>query len=292
MGFPRLMTAMISPFGSNMAIDYDRASELANFLVGNGSQGIVVSGTTGEAPTLNAEEKLQLFYHVKQAVGDRAQVWAGVGTNSTASTVEMAAKIENLKLDGVMAVTPYYNKPSQEGLYNHFKQVALATSLPVMLYNVPGRTGVNLLPSTVARLAQIENVVALKEASGSMDQMSELVNKTPRDFLIYCGDDSLTLPMMALGAHGVVSIASHIIGNEIKMMIDAFMAGDNSGAARIHARLFAIFKLLFITTNPVPLKESLRQMGRDSGLLRGPLCPPSEEESREITKGLQEFGLL
>lgn len=292
MVFPRLMTAMITPFTSNQEIDYARVRDLANHLADTGSQGIVVCGTTGESPTLNDQEKLTLFSVVQEEVGSRVQVWAGVGTNSTAHSVEMAREASKLKIDGVMAVTPYYNKPSQEGLYRHYRRIAEATTLPVMLYNVPGRTGINLLPGTVKRLAEIDNVAALKEASGNMDQMSELVNSTPDDFIIYSGDDSLTLPMMSLGAQGVVSIASHLVGQEIRDMIEAYIAGDVQKAREIHARLFPVYKVLFITSNPVPLKESLRMLGRDSGILREPLCPPTEGECSEIARVLKQFGLI
>ncbi len=288
--FPRLMTAMITPFKSNLEIDYDRVRKLANHLVETGTEGIVVSGTTGESPNLTDEEKLELFSIVQEEVGSRIQVWAGVGTNSTSRTIEMVKKASKLNIDGVMVVTPYYNKPSQEGLYQHFGKVAEATSLPVMLYNVPGRTGINLLPQTVQRLSQIGNIVALKEASGNMDQMSELVNCTPDDFIIYSGDDSLTLPLMAIGAYGVISIASHLVGMEISDMIKAYFAGNIKEAARIHAWLFPLFKVLFITTNPVPLKESMRLLGKDSGILRGPLCPPADKESSEIAEVLQNYG--
>jgi 4-hydroxy-tetrahydrodipicolinate synthase len=283
---------MITPFKSNLEVDYERVRELANHLADTGSQGIVVCGTTGESPTLTDEEKLQLFSVVQEEVGSRVEVWAGVGTNSTVHTVEMAINASKLKINGVMAVTPYYNKPSQEGLYQHFRRLAEATPLPVMLYNVPGRTGINLLPATVQRLAQIDNIMALKEASGNMDQMSELVNKTPEDFIIYSGDDSLTLPMMSLGAQGVVSVASHLVGREIKDMIDAYIAGDVRKAQRIHARLFPVFKVLFVTSNPVPLKASMRLLGKDSGFLREPLCPPSDAECSEINRVLKEFGLI
>jgi len=286
------MTAMITPFTSNQEIDYARVRDLANHLADTGSQGIVVCGTTGESPTLNDQEKLTLFSVVQEEVGSRVQVWAGVGTNSTAHSVEMAREASKLKINGVMAVTPYYNKPSQEGLYRHFRKIAEATTLPVMLYNVPGRTGINLLPGTVKRLAEIDNVAALKEASGNMDQMSELVNSTPDDFIIYSGDDSLTLPMMSLGAQGVVSIASHLVGQEIRDMIEAYIAGDVQNAREIHARLFPVYKVLFITSNPVPLKESLRMLGKDSGILREPLCPPTEGECSEIARVLKQFGLI
>ena len=292
MVFPRLMTAMITPFNDYLEIDYTKVRELAQHLADTGSEGIVVCGTTGESPALKDEEKLEMFSVVHDAVGSRVQVWAGIGSNSTAHTVELAKEMGKLKIDGVMAVSPYYNKPSQEGLYRHFRSIAEATPLPVMLYNVPGRTGVNMLPATVKRLAAIDNIVALKEAGGNMDQMSELIRSTPPDFVIYSGDDSMTLPMMSLGAHGVVSVASHIVGREIRDMIEAYITGDVKKAAAIHGRLFPIFKVLFITSNPVPLKESLRLLGKDSGVLRGPLCPPSEGDCLEIKRVLQGYGLI
>jgi 4-hydroxy-tetrahydrodipicolinate synthase len=190
MVFPRLMTAMITPFNDYLEIDYTKVRELAQHLADTGSEGIVVCGTTGESPALKDEEKLEMFSVVHDAVGSRVQVWAGIGSNSTAHTVELAKEMGKLKIDGVMAVTPYYNKPSQEGLYRHFRSIAEATPLPVMLYNVPGRTGVNMLPATVKRLAAIDNIVALKEAGGNMDQMSELIRSTPPDFVIYKADSA------------------------------------------------------------------------------------------------------
>ncbi len=292
MELPRLMTAMITPFNEQQEVDYKKVRELAIHLADTGSQGIVVCGTTGESPTLKDDEKLEMFSVVQDAVGSRVQVWAGIGSNSTAHTLELAREVGKLKIDGVMAVTPYYNKPSQEGLYRHFRAIAEAAPLPVMLYNVPGRTGINMLPATVKRLAAIDNIVALKEASGNMDQMSELVRSTPTDFVIYSGDDSTTLPMMSLGAHGVVSVASHIVGREIRDMIEAYIAGDIKKAAAVHSRLYPIFKVLFITSNPVPLKEALRLLGKDSGVVRAPLCPPSEGECSEIKRVLQEYGLI
>ncbi|MFA6809294.1 MAG: 4-hydroxy-tetrahydrodipicolinate synthase, partial [Eubacteriales bacterium] len=230
MNFGSILTAMVTPFDQNLNVNYDAARELAKYLVNNGSDGIVVAGTTGETPTLSKEEKINLFRVVKEAVGDTAKVIAGVGTNSTTSSIEMVKSISSLNLDGVMAVVPYYNKPSQEGLYQHFKAIAEATDMPMMLYNIPGRTGINMLPKTVKRLADIPNIVSLKEAAGSMDQVSELKTILPEDFSVYSGDDSLTLPMLALGCAGIISVSSHLVGNQMKKMMQAWQSGDTTRA--------------------------------------------------------------
>lgn len=292
MTVPRLLTAMITPYDDQLQVNYAKAAELAEYLANNGSQGIVVSGTTGESPVLTDEEKLKLFATVKNKLGKRIPVWAGTGSNDTAHSLELSKEAEKLGVDGIMLVCPYYNKPSQEGLYQHFKQIAGAISLPIMLYNVPGRTGINLLPETVARLAQIENIVAIKEASGSMDQVSTLMTLLPEDMTVYSGDDSLTLPMMALGARGVVSIASHLAGNEILAMIEAFNNGDNKRAVDLHKQLFPIFKGLFIATNPVPLKEALNQLGHNVGGLRLPLIEANATEKIFIQELLTNAKLL
>ena len=292
MTIPRLLTAMITPYDDKLQVDYARAAELADYLANNGSEGIVVSGTTGESPVLTDEEKLKLFASVKNKVGKRIPVWAGTGSNDTQHSLELSKEAEKLGVDGVMLVCPYYSKPSQEGLYQHFRKIAGAISLPVMLYNVPGRTGINLLPETVTRLAKIENIVAIKEASGSMDQVSTLMTLLPEEMTVYSGDDSLTLPMMALGARGVVSIASHLVGNEILAMIEAFSNGNNKRAVDLHKQLFPIFKGLFITTNPVPLKEVLNQLGQNVGGLRLPLVEANETEKIFIQELLINAKLL
>jgi len=292
MSVPRLMTAIITPFDDNLQVNYSKAEELAEYLVDNGSEGLVVCGTTGESPVLSHEEKLGLFEAIKRKVGHRVPVWAGTGSNDTAASIELSRKAEKVGVDGVMLVTPYYNKPTQEGLYQHFKAVAGSVSLPVMVYNVPGRTSANLLPETVARLARIENITAVKEACGNTDQVSQLTTLVPDDFLIYCGDDSMTLPLMALGAVGVVSIASHLVGNEIKAMIDAFVNGDLAGAIKLHRQLFPIFKGLFVTTNPIPLKEALNMMNKEVGGLRLPLCGADEKDRAAIRQMLIDYKLL
>lgn len=288
----RLLTAMITPYYDNMEINYSKAAEISEMLADNGSDGIVVCGTTGESPVLSHDEKLKLYQTVKKQVGDRIQVWAGTGSNNTRATVELTREAEKTGVDGIMLVTPYYNKPSQQGLYEHFKTAAESTSLPVMLYNIPGRTSANLLPETVARLAEISNIVAIKEASGSMDQVTLLKTIIPDTMAVYSGDDSLTLPMMAIGAAGVVSIASHLIGKEIKKMIEYFLTGDINKAREIHLKIFPIIKGLFITTNPVPLKEALNILSMNVGGLRLPLTGASESEKERIREMLKDNNIL
>lgn len=290
--FGRLITAMITPYDKNMQVDYQLARKLARHLVQNGSDGLVVCGTTGESPVLSQEEKVELFRAVVEEVGGQATVIAGTGSYNTRASVELTRAAEKAGVDGVMLVCPYYNKPSQEGLYQHFKAVAASTNLPVMLYNIPGRTGINLLPATVARLAEIDNIVAIKEAAGSMDQVSELRRVLPDDFAIYSGDDSLTLPMLSLGARGIVSVAAHLVGNEIKQMLNAFMAGNVKLATQLHLKLYPLFKGLFITTNPVPLKAAMTLLGWPVGGPRLPLVEATAQEKESIKKVMEQAGLL
>ncbi len=290
--FGHVITAMATPFDREGRVDYDRAAELARRLADRGSESLVVAGTTGESPTLSDEEKVELFRTVKQAVGQRVKVIAGTGTYDTAHSIHLSREAQRAGADGLLLVNPYYNRPSQEGLYAHFRAVAESTTLPVILYNIPGRTGVNCLPETVARLAQVPNIVAIKEASGSLDQASEVRKRTPPDFLLYSGDDSLTLPMLAVGGVGVVSVASHLVGEEIGQMIRAFLAGDVRRALEIHLRLWPLFKVLFITTNPVPLKAALRLTGFDVGAPRLPLVEATPREQEQIRGVLQDLALL
>ncbi len=292
MGQVRLMTAMITPYDQNLNVNYKKAAEVSAMLASTGSDGIVVCGTTGESPVLTHKEKLKLFETVKNAVGNKVQIWAGTGSNDTRSSVELTREAQAIGIDGIMLVTPYYNKPTQEGLYQHFKTIAEVTSLPVMLYNVPSRTSANLLPETVARLSQIENIQAIKEASGSMDQVSLLKTLIGDSMLIYSGDDSLTLPLMSVGATGVVSIASHLVGREIKEMIESFVDGKISRATEIHLKLFPLIKTLFLVTNPIPVKEALNMLGMDVGGFRLPLTGAGEEERKIIKQILIEHNLL
>ncbi|PKM79902.1 MAG: 4-hydroxy-tetrahydrodipicolinate synthase [Firmicutes bacterium HGW-Firmicutes-14] len=285
--FGRVLTAMVTPFTSDMEVNYGKARQLASYLVEIGCDGIVVAGTTGESPTLTRDEKLRLFETIVNEVGGKAKVIAGTGSNVTADTVSLTKDAEKTGVDGIMLVTPYYNKPPQDGLYNHFKIAAAATNLPVMLYNVPGRTSINLLPDTVAKLARIENIVAVKEASGNLDQVAEIRRSTPSDFLIYSGDDSLTLPMLTVGGHGVVSVVGHVVAGEMKKMIEAFFAGDTATATEIHLDLCPVFKAMFITANPIPVKTAMNIMGHEVGDVRPPLSPAGEAEVKVIKEVLR-----
>ena len=290
--FGKVLTAMITPFTADNEVDFDKAKKIAQYLLANGSDGIVLAGSTGESATLTVGEKLELFSVVKKAVGNKAKIIAGTGTNSTKTSLELSIEAEKTGVDAVMLVVPYYNKPSQEGLYNHFKTVAEAINLPVVLYNIPGRSVINLLPETVVKLAQVENIVALKESAGNMDQFSELKRLLPKNFLLYSGDDSLTLPLLALGAQGIISVTAHIAGNEIKEMVEAFSSGDHQKALQIHLNLLPVFKTMFITSNPVPLKTALNLMGMQVGSVRPPLCDASNAETERIMLMLKKLKLI
>jgi 4-hydroxy-tetrahydrodipicolinate synthase len=288
----RVLTAMVTPFKADGSLDLDGARRLAAYLIDHGSDGLVVAGTTGEAPTLTHAEKLSLFKAVKAEVGGHAAIIAGTGTNSTAASIELSREAEEIGVDGLMLVVPYYNRPSQEGLYRHFKAVSEATSLPIILYNIPSRTGRNMELSTVARLAAIKNIVALKEASGDLDQAAAILGQVPADFLVYSGDDSLTLPLMALGGYGIVSVASHVIGEGMQAMVKVFVGGDVRQAAKLHQNLLPTFKALFVTTNPVPVKAALNMLGLPAGPVRLPLVAANEAECSKIETGLKAAGLL
>jgi 4-hydroxy-tetrahydrodipicolinate synthase len=287
-----VVTAMVTPFNENLEVNYDAAQALAELLVQTGSSGLVVSGTTGESPTLTHEEKITLFRKVKEAVGNRAAVLAGTSTYDTAESVRLSQEAERAGIDGLLLVAPYYNRPSQEGLYQHFKTIAHAVDLPVMIYNIPGRTGVNVEPSTLLRLAEITNVVAVKEASGNLNQMSEICAGAPDGFLVYSGDDSLTLPLLAVGGVGVVSVASHVVGRDIRRMCEAFFAEKVQEATKLHHRMLPLFKALFCTTNPVPVKAALNMLGANVGGVRLPLVEANDREREIIRKALRDYGLL
>lgn len=288
----QVLTAMITPMKKDGSVDNKQAVTIAQSLVNNGSDGLVISGTTGESPTLSFDEKVQLFSEIVNELGGSAEVIAGTGSYNTAESIALTNAAEKAGVDGIMLVTPYYNKPSQEGLYQHFNKIAEKSSLPIMLYNVPGRTNVNLLPDTVARLAEISNIVAIKEASGDLAQVSYLRSITPDDFLIYSGDDLLTLPILSVGGCGVVSVASHLVGRRIKSMIDSYFSGKVEEATSIHLELLRLFKMLFITTNPVPVKRSLEYLGIETGPVRLPLAELTEAEATKIKDMLTYYGLL
>ncbi len=292
MDFGRLLTAMVTPFLDNGEVDYAEVKRLAVHLIENGNDSILVCGTTAETPTLTHEEKVNIVKAVKEAVGDRAKIVVGTGTNCTRTTIEATKEMEALGADGILVVEPYYNKPSQEGMYQHFKAVAEATSLPIILYNIPGRCGVNMTPELIARLAQIPNIVAVKEAGGSVEQVSKIRTLVPDDFVIYSGDDSLTLPMMSVGAYGVISVAAHVAGKEIRAMIDAYVAGNVVEAAQWHKKLYPIFKSLFITANPVPVKYALSQVGFGNGKVRLPLVEANDSEKAIVFQTMKDLHLV
>lgn len=293
MDFGVVITAMITPMDENGVVDHQGAQQLAAHLLDNGSDGLVVCGTTGESATVHKDEKLKLFAAVREVTKEKKKMLiAGTGSNDTAESVELSKKAEAMGADGILAVTPPYNKPPQEGLYQHFSAIAAAVSLPVMLYNVPGRTVINLAPETVGRLAQVENIVALKEASGDMEQMTRLRAATPPDFLIYSGEDSVLLPMLSLGACGVVSVASHLVGPQLRELIAAYLRGDVSRALELHDRYFHVFKKLFLCANPIPLKYALGRIGLPAGPCRLPLCALDGAGKAQIDDMLREIGLL
>ncbi|AFZ22626.1 dihydrodipicolinate synthase [Cylindrospermum stagnale PCC 7417] len=291
--FGRVLTAMITPFKVDGSVDYDVAAELAAHLASNGTDTLVVCGTTGESPTLSWDEEYQLFVEVLQAVAGKAKVIAGCGSNSTKEAISATQKAAKIGVHGSLQVVPYYNKPPQAGLYQHFQAIAQACpDLPMLLYNVPGRTGQNLSSETVARLAEVNNIVGIKEASGSLDQGSEIRRLTPKEFQIYAGDDSLTLPLLAIGAKGVVSVASHLVGNQLQQMIQAFSAGKIQIATEIHLQLFPLFKALFLTTNPIPVKKALKLQGWEVGSTRLPLCETDSDICQKLEAVLQELSLV
>lgn len=292
MDFGRVLTAMVTPFTENGEVDYAEVKRLAVHLIENGNDSLLVCGTTAETPTLTHDEKINIVKAVKEAVGDRAKVVVGTGTNCTATTIEASKEMEALGADGLLVVEPYYNKPSQEGMYQHFKAVAEATSLPVILYNIPGRCGVNMSPELIARLSKIPNIVAVKEAAGSIEQVSQIRQLVEDDFIIYSGDDSLTLPMMAVGGYGIISVAGHVVGKQIHAMVDAYAAGNVKEAEAMHRKLYPIFKSLFITSNPVPVKFALSQIGIGNGKVRLPLVEANDAEKEKVLQTMKALELV
>ncbi len=291
--FGRVLTAMITPFKEDGSVNFALAEQLAAHLVEQGTDTLVVCGTTGESPTLSWQEEYELFQVVRHAVQSKAHVMAGTGSNSTKEAICATQKAARIGLDGSLQVVPYYNKPPQAGLYEHFKAIALACpDLPIMLYNVPGRTGQNLQPETVARLAEVPNIVAIKESSGNLDQASEMRRLTPPEFKLYSGDDSLTLPLLAVGGTGVVSVASHLVGTKLQKMIQAFTMGQIKVATQIHLELFPLFKALFVTTNPIPVKIALKLKGWDVGSTRLPLGEAPDSVSQSLKVVLKDLALL
>jgi len=284
--FGTVVTAMITPMTADGAVDLDESKRLARWLCDHGSGGLVVCGTTGEGPTLTDAEKLSLFSAVAEAVRDRAKVIANTGGNDTRKSVEFTKKAAACGVDGILAVGPYYNKPPQAGLIAHFSAIADASGLPVMIYNIPGRTAVNVLPDTLIELSAHPNIVAVKESSGDMMQISEICARAPKGFEVYSGDDHLALPVAAVGGVGVVSVASHVAGDDIKAMLDASFVGDAAKAAGIHQRLLPLLRSLFAITSPIPVKAAMARFGFSVGRCRLPLCELTAEQERSLAAAI------
>ena len=281
--FGRVLTAMVTPFNADGAVDLALAARLAEHLVSHGSDGLVLCGTTGESPTLSWQEQHRLYAAVKEALAGRVPLLAGSGSNCTAEAVEATREAAELGADGALVVVPYYNKPPQDGLEAHFRAVAAAApELPLMLYNIPGRTGCSLAPETVARLLDCPNVISFKAASGTTEEVSQLRGLCGNRLAIYSGDDALTLPMLAVGAVGVVSVASHLVGPAIRALVQAFLAGDHAAALALHEQLLPLFKALFCTTNPVPVKAALEITGWPVGAPRLPLLPAERDVRQRL----------
>ena len=289
MNFGSISTAMVTPFDSKGNIDFARTTKLVNHLINNGTDSLVVAGTTGESPTLTTEEKLALFKHVVKVVDGRVPVIAGTGSNNTKASIDLSKRAEETGVDALLIVAPYYNKPSQEGIFAHYKAIADAVNLPIMAYNVPGRTIVSISVDTVVRLAEIPNIVALKDAGGNLDTMAEIIENTSDDFLLYSGDDGLTLPSLAIGSAGIVSVASHVIGNEMQAMIQAFRNGENKEAAQLHRKLLPVMNELFKAPSPAPVKTALQLKGLDVGGVRLPLLPLNHAERTALSMRLNEL---
>ncbi|MCY8231804.1 4-hydroxy-tetrahydrodipicolinate synthase [Priestia endophytica] len=287
--FGKVVTAMVTPFDNKGNVDFQKTTQLVNHLIENGSDALVVAGTTGESPTLSKEEKIALFRHVVKVVDKRVPVIAGTGSNSTHGSLELTEKAEEEGVDGIMLVAPYYNKPNEEGMYQHFKTIAENTKLPVMLYNIPGRSVINMSVPLIVKLAQLPNIVAVKEASGDLDAMTAIIANTPDDFKLYTGDDGLTLPTVSIGGDGVISVASHIIGSEMQEMITSLQEGHPQKAALLHQRLLPVMKALFMAPNPTAVKTALQVKGLDVGGVRLPLVPLTEQERVFLTKTLESI---
>ena len=285
-----VITAMVTPFNSKREIDYNKAEELARYLISHGSDALLVAGTTGEGPTLSHEEEFELLSTIKRAVANKAKVIMNAGSNSTETAVMSAKWAQKEGVDAILSVVPYYNKPSQKGMIEHFSAVAESVDLPVIIYNIPGRTGVNMLPETVAALAEkYENIVAIKQSYADMDLVTEMKICCPENFSVYSGDDSLTLPMMSLGARGVISVASHIFGSEVKSMIRNYKTGEFLAAVNMHKKLYPVFRKLFMAPNPVPVKAALAHKGIIEDFVRRPLVELTQIEKKDLFMVIDEI---
>ena len=291
--FGRMMTAMVTPFGPDGELDLPRAQELAVKLLDEGSDGLIVCGTTGESPTVFYDQKMDLFRAVIEAVDGRGPIIANAGDNCTDDSVDFARKVVELGVDGIMAVVPYYNKPPQEGLYRHFCTIAGAVEAPVILYNIPGRSAINMEPDTILRVAHdCPNVVGVKQANADLSQTAAILADAPQGFEVLSGDDELTLPMMSLGGTGVISVVSHVAGIRFKEMIEAQSSGDHTRALRIHLELLPLMKTLFLTANPIMVKKALELVGFPVGGVRLPLVEPTSDQVAELERVMRGTGLL
>lgn len=285
----RLLTAMVTPFDEKGAVDYEQAKKLALALLDSGNDGLVLAGTTGEAPTLSWEEEMRLFTEIKAVVGQRGTIIAYTGSNSTAEAVENTEKAEKIGVDGCLSVVPYYNKPNQEGIYQHFKAVAESTSLPVIMYNIPGRVVVNMSAETMARLSRIKNIVGVKEACGDMGHVARTLEQAEKDFLIWSGNDNDTFHIMALGGYGTIGVATHLVGKQIKKMMELILADKLAEAAAIHRHLLPLVDALFIEPNPAPVKYALNHIGFNVGKPRLPLVEVGPKSAETIEATLQKY---
>ena len=287
----RLITAMVTPFNAKGEVDFKQAQKLAKALINSGSDGLVVTGTTGERPTLTDEEQLDLFTTVREAIGKKGTIIAGTGGNCTRESIAMTKEAKKRGVDAVLLVVPYYNKPMQEGMYQHFKAIAESTSLPCILYNVPGRTGTNLAPETAIRLSKIDNIIGIKEASGNLEQSAKIIMGAGKDFLVWSGNDSDTFAIMAMGGYGVISVASHLVGDQLQAMIQQAAKGKMKEAAATQMRLLPLIDALFVVSNPIPIKYALNHVGFRVGKPRLPLTEPDEKSAKVIEETLKKFSI-
>jgi 4-hydroxy-tetrahydrodipicolinate synthase len=290
--FGRVITAMVTPFKDDFTLDVGRAEEIARWLADTGSDGLVVAGSTGEAATLSNEEKVTLWRSVARAVDGRAKVIAGSGTYDTAHSVHLTEEAEKAGVDGILAVTPYYNKPPQRGLVEHFSRIAEATTLPVLLYNIPGRTALRIEHATLLRLAEVENIVGVKDSTADFDGISRLISESPDGFEVYSGDDWATFGYCCLGAVGVISVAAHVVGDLMNRMIELVEQGDVGSARKIHEELLPIYRALFLVSNPIPVKAAVALAGHAAGPPRLPLVPAAEDEIAQVKEAMQQVGVL
>ena len=285
----RLITAMVTPFDNNGEVDYGQAKRLALALLDSGSDGLVITGTTGEGPTLSSEEKIRLYAEVKEAIGDRGAVIAGSTDNNTAESIELSKEAERAGADALLLTVPSYNKPPQEGLYQHFKAIAGSTSLPCLLYNVTSRTSLNMTDETTIRLSHIDNIVGIKEAGSDMDQVTRIIDGARAGFRVWSGNDNETFYIMATGGYGVVSVLSHLVGSQIKQMMGLVLEGDVEKSAAQHRRLLPLFKVMFVESNPIPIKHALNRVGFNVGNPRLPLVPASQKAAAQIEEVLRRY---